>query len=116
MHNYKELEIWKSSRKFCTPIYKITSKFAEEEKFGLVSQLRRAVVSIPSNIAEGSARSDKDFIGFLEFSLGSCREVDTQLLVSLDLEFISQEELLPLSNELNRIMVMINNFIKKLKQ
>lgn len=52
MYNYKELEIWKASRKFCKLIYKITVKFPEEEKFGLVSQLRRAVVSVPSNIAE----------------------------------------------------------------
>lgn len=114
MQNYKELEIWKASRKFCTPINKITVKFPEEEKFGLVSQLRRAVVSIPSNTAEGSARSDKDFKRFLEFSLGSCRGVDTQLLVSLDLGFLSEEELLPLSKELNRIMIMITNFMKRL--
>ena len=116
MHNYKELEIWKSSLKYCTPIYKITAKFPEEEKFGLISQLRRASVSVPSNIAEGSARnSNKDFIRFLEYSLGSCREIDTQLLVSVDLEFISSDEINLLSNELNRIMVMINNFIKRLK-
>ena len=116
MHNYKELEIWKSSLKYCTPIYKITAKFPEEEKFGLISQLRRASVSVPSNIAEGSARnSNKDFIRFLEYSLGSCREIDTQLLVLVDLEFISSDEINLLSNELNRIMVMINNFIKRLK-
>lgn len=116
MHNYKELEIWKSSIKYCTLIYKITANFPEEEKFGLVSQLRRACISVPSNIAEGSARSsDKDFIRFLEYSLGSCREIDTQLLVSVDLEYIAINEIELLSNELNRIMVMINNFIKRLK-
>jgi four helix bundle protein len=64
MHNYRELEIWKAGRKFCKPIYELTLKFPENEKFGLVSQLRRASVSIPSNIAEGSARSDKDFARF----------------------------------------------------
>lgn len=116
MHNYKELEIWKLSVKFCTPIYKATSKFPDQEKFGLVSQLRRAVVSISSNIAEGSSRSsDKDFIRFLEYSLGSCREVDTQILISNNLEFISEHEVLAISNDLNKIMVMINNFIKRLK-
>jgi four helix bundle protein len=115
MHNYKELEIWKSSLKFCTPIYKITSKFPEEEKFGLISQLRSAAVSVPSNIAEGSAKSsNKHFVIFLENALGSCREIDTQMLVSLDLEFLKNEDFSILSNELNRIMVMINNFIKKL--
>jgi len=116
MHNYKELEIWKSSLKFCTPIYKVTSEFPDEEKFGLVSQLRRACISVPSNIAEGSAKSsDKHFVIFLETALGSCREIDTQLLVSLNLEFINQAEIEILTNELNRIMVMINNFINRLK-
>ena len=115
MHNYKELEIWKASINFCTPIYKITSKFPEEEKFGIISQLRRAAISVPSNIAEGSARSDKDFIRFLEYSLGSYREIDTQLLVSINLEYIKYEEIENSINELNRIMVMINNFIKRLK-
>ena len=115
MHNYRELEIWKASINFCTPIYNITSKFPEEEKFGIISQLRRAAISVPSNIAEGSARSDKDFIRFLEYSLGSCREIDTQLLVSINLEYIKFEEIENLIGELNRIIVMINNFIKRLK-
>ena len=116
MHNYKELEIWKASKNFCTPIYKLTNKFPDVEKFGLVSQLRRACISVPSNIAEGSARSsDKDFVRFLEYSLGSCREIDTQLLVSADLEFITINEIEILSKELNRITVMTNNFIKRLK-
>lgn len=75
MHNYKELEIWKSSLKYCVLIYKVTAKFPEEEKFGLISQLRRAAVSVPSNIAEGSAKSsDRHFVVFLENSFGSCRE------------------------------------------
>ncbi|WP_262897469.1 four helix bundle protein [Flavobacterium sp. CYK-55] len=59
MHKFKQLEIWKQSREFCTQIYKLTSVFPHEEKFGLVNQLRRAAVSIPSNIAEGSSRKSK---------------------------------------------------------
>ncbi len=67
MHQFKELEIWKRSRKFCSLIYEATSKFPSAEKFGLTNQLRRASVSIPSNIAEGSSRnSNKDFIRFLK--------------------------------------------------
>jgi four helix bundle protein len=116
MHNYKELEIWKASKNFCVPIYKLTAKFPDEEKFGLISQLRRACVSVPSNIAEGSARAtNKDFVKFLRFSLGSCREIDTQLLVSVELEFIKNDEIEPISKELNRIMIMIINFMKTLK-
>ena len=67
MHRFKELEVWKSSRHFCKSIYEVTAKFPDNEKFGLVSQLRRASVSVPSNIAEGaSRRSNKDFYRFLE--------------------------------------------------
>ena len=117
MLNYKELEIWKASVYFCTSIYKTTAKFPEEEKFGLISQLRRASIPVPSNIAEGSSRnSDKDFIRFLEYSLDSCGEIDTQLFVAFNLQFIPINELNPLTSELNRIMIMTNNIIKKLKK
>ena len=114
MHNYKELEIWKASLKICTPIYKLTKTFPDDEKFGLISQIRRAAVSVPSNIAEGSSRSsDKDFVRFLEYSLGSCREIETQILIAQDLEYANSETVAIILSELYRIMVMINNFIKK---
>lgn len=78
MHRFKELSIRKRSRSFCSQIYEITSKFPESEKFGITNQLRRASVSIPSNIAEGSSRnSHKDFIRFLRISLGSAYEIET---------------------------------------
>lgn len=71
MHRFKDLEIWKRSRKFCLAVYEVTRKFPDNEKFGLTNQLRRASVSIPSNIAEGSSRtSNKDFSRFLEITLG----------------------------------------------
>ena len=108
MHNYKELEVWKESIKFCPEIYKLVRKLPEEEKFGLISQLKRAVISIPSNIAEGSAKSsDKHFIIFLENSLGSCYEIETQLLVCVELSFITDIEY-------NQIMVKLFSIIKKL--
>ena len=82
MHRYKDLEIWKSSVKFCVSIYRVTAKFPSEEKFNLVSQLRRASVSVPSNIAEGTAKSsDKHFLVFLETALGSCFEMETHPLL-----------------------------------
>lgn len=116
MHNYKELEIWKASLSICTPIYRMTKKFPDDEKFGLVSQVRRAAVSVPSNIAEGSSRtSDKDFVRFLEYSLGSCREIETQVLIAQNLGYTNPDEITVLLKELYRIMVMLNNFIKKLK-
>ena len=72
MHKFKQLEIWKQTRIFCTQIYSLTSSFPNEERYGLTNQLRRAAVSIPSNIAEGSSRkSNKDFARFLEIAIGS---------------------------------------------
>ena len=116
MHRFKDLEIWKKSRLFCTSIYQITSKFPESEKFGLTNQLRRASVSIPSNIAEGSSRqSNKDFSRFLRITLGSAYEIETQLLIAFDLNFIEKEELDPLLNELDSIIKMTSKFKSTLK-
>ena len=116
MHRFKDLEIWKKSRLFCTSIYQITSKFPESEKFGLTNQLRRASVSIPSNIAEGSSRqSNKDFSRFLRITLGSAYEIETQLLIAFDLSFIEKEELDPLLNELDSIIKMTSKFKSTLK-
>jgi four helix bundle protein len=111
MHRYKELEIWKKSRLFCSEIYEITTKFPNDERFGLTNQLRRASVSIPSNIAEGSSRSsNKDFPRFLEIAIGSAYEVETQILISNDLGFIDKESLDILTHDLNEIIKMISRF------
>ena len=111
MHRFKELEIWKQSRRFCTDIYNATSSFPDYEKFGLTNQLRRAAVSIPSNIAEGSSRSsNKDFSRFLEIAIGSAFEVETQLLISWDLGFLQEEKLNELILKLESIIKMIVRF------
>ncbi|AUC81246.1 four helix bundle protein [Lacinutrix sp. Bg11-31] len=116
MHRFKGLEFWKKSRLFCSEIYAITSKFPESEKFGLTNQLRRASVSIPSNIAEGSSRqSNKDFSRFLQITLGSAYEVETQLLIAPDLNFITHEELDPLLKSLESIIKMTSKFKSTLK-
>ena len=109
MHNYKKLEIWKKSREFCSALYAVTAKFPTEEKYGLTNQLRRASVSIPSNIAEGSSRrSNKDFSRFLEIALGSGYEVETQLLIASDMNFISVNDQQLLSEKLDQILRMIS--------
>jgi four helix bundle protein len=111
MHRFKDLEIWKSSRKFCSEIYSITSSFPESEKFGLTNQLRRAAVSVPSNIAEGCSRSsNRDFSRFLEIAIGSIFEIETQLLISFDLGYISQIKLDELCFNLDRIIKMTAKF------
>jgi len=110
MHRYKELNVWKLSRKFCSSIYSITTKFPQDEKFGLTSQLRRAAISIPSNIAEGASRSSKkDFARFLEISIGSSYEIETQLLIATDLKYISKEN----SVELLRTIISIIKMLSK---
>jgi len=116
MHRYRDLKFWQLSRGFCKDIYVITDSFPENEKFGLVSQLRRASVSVPSNIAEGASRvSDKDFSRFLLISLGSCYEIDTQLLISYDLGFVSKTELQQLQKTLDQIIKMMSKFNSSLR-
>lgn len=116
MHKFKEFEFWKKSRIFNKEIYFITKRFPDDEKFGFISQLRRASVSISSNIAEGSSRrSDKDFYRFLEIALGSAYEVDSLLILSFDLDFISEIEQVELSDKLDSIIKMMSKFMSTLK-
>jgi four helix bundle protein len=88
MKNFKELKVWQKGFQVAINCFKITSTFPAQEKFGLDLKFNRAGVSIPSNIAEGSSRnSDKDYNRFIEISLGSCFETETQLLISKELGF-----------------------------
>lgn len=117
MHRFKDLEVWKMSRKFCSDIYAITATFPDSERFGLTNQLRRAAVSIASNIAEGASRSsDKDFCRFLEIAIGSAYEIESQLLISSDLNFISEDTANELINTLDRIVKMASKFRSSLLQ
>jgi len=94
LRTHKDLDIWKLGIELVELIYKICEKYPNEEKFGIVSQIKRASVSIPSNIAEGSARnSQKEFIQFCYIALGSLSEVETQLIISKKLNFISDNTL-----------------------
>ena len=115
MHNYKKLNVWVSSISLVKNIYKLTRKFPKEEMFVLTQQLRRAAISIPSNIAEGAGRnSNAQFKNFLQISIGSCYEAETQLIISKELEYISEEELDTISKELDSIMKMNHNLQKTL--
>ena len=115
MTSYKELTVWKYSYQFGLEIYLITKKFPSDEKFGLVSQLRRASVSIPSNIAEGSKRGTrKDYRSFAVIAYGSGAEIETQLLFCKDLGYINENEYIALNNKLTEIMKMLNAMINKL--
>ncbi len=94
MH-HKDLEAWKKSIELVKDVYFITKNFPSNEQFGLVSQMRRAAVSIPSNLAEGAARfSDKESIRFIEISLGSLAELETQIIIAKELNFIKENQVL----------------------
>jgi len=115
MHNFKKLEIWIKSMGIVTEIYQITNAFPSNERFGLISQMQRSAVSIPSNIAEGSAKtSNKDFARFLEISIGSAFELETQLIVSYNLKYIDIITFENLSDKISEIQRMINGFKNKL--
>lgn len=111
-HQHKKLKVWQDSIKFSIDIYQITNTFPHLEQFGLVSQLRRASISIPSNIAEGSKRgTKKDFASFLRIAHGSSAEIETQLLIATELHYINKEDYTKLSNSLEQIMGMLGSLI-----
>lgn len=116
MHNFKELNVWKESKNFSVKMYKITKTFPSSELYGLTSQLNRATVSIPSNIAEGSGReTNKDFSRFINIALGSSFEVETQLIIAFELEFINKSDFDILIDKLNQIQKMLHSFNKYIK-
>ena len=117
MRNFRNYKIWTESISFTTKIYKIVSNFPSFERYGLSDQLRRASVSIPSNIAEGAARdSEREFIHYLNISLGSAFEVETQLQIAYNLEYISQETFDMLLAQLHLIEKQINELINVIKR
>ncbi len=110
---HKRLDVWKLSVEFVSDIYALTATFPSEEKFGLSNQLRRAAVSVPSNIAEGAARGgNKEFIQFLYIALGSCAEVETQLYIAGNFSFGDVDATLQKNDRIKR---MLQGLIKKRK-
>lgn len=116
MHNFRELEVWKKSIELTTIFYRISKNFPKEELFGLTSQSRRCMVSVPSNIAEGAGRdTDKQFVQFLSISLASSFELETQILIAFNLEYLKVEDYDLLLSELRHIQNMLVKLIKNYK-
>lgn len=114
--SFEDLTIWQESRKFTNKIYVLTKKFPKEELYGLTSQIRRAAVSISSNIAEGfDRRSDKELSNFLSIARASTAEVQNNLYIALDLKYISQIEFNKLYQEAKKIAQKINSLMTYLK-
>ena len=112
---HKDLEVWKKSIEFVTSLYCITKVYPKDELFGLVSQMRRAAVSIPSNIAEGATRKGKvEFKHFLYIALASGAELETQLIISGNLNYIRKEIQMEMIEELTTISRMIQGLIKSI--
>lgn len=115
MNNYKELKVWQKAIDLAEAIYQLTSIFPEEEKYGLISQLRRAAVSVASNIAEGAGRNTNgEFRQMLGIAYGSLCEVETQLILANRFEIINEEQLENQSIQVDSIQKMLYSLIKKL--
>lgn len=109
--NFKSLNIWKRSRKFVKKIYLATAGFPDSEKFNLISQLNRAAVSVPSNIAEGCGRgTERDLSRFLDYAVGSSCEIETQLFLAYDLDFLPEKDMEYLTDEIEQIRKMIVSY------
>ncbi len=116
MHRYKELKLWKEAIELVDLIYKITKSFPQNENFGLIAQMRRSAVSIPSNIAEGAGRnSNAQFLSFLQIAMGSAFELETQLIIANRQGYIREGDFNELIEKLTVILKMNNNFQKSLK-
>jgi four helix bundle protein len=116
MHNLKELKIWHKAMEVVTQVYRLTTDFPKEEKYGLTSQIRRSAVSIPSNMAEGAGRnSNKEFVHFLGISNGSSYELQTQLLLCRNFNLVDSQ-IDPLLDQIDQIQKMNYSLQLKLSQ
>jgi len=116
LKNYRELKVWQKSYRLCLDLYRITKKFPKEEIYGLTSQIRRAAVSIPSNIAEGYGRkTTADYLRFLYIAYGSICELESQLLLSGDLNYENQKNLKALKDGTEEVERMLKALIKSLE-
>jgi len=113
--SYKDLNVWQKGIELAKLIYTLTARFPTEERFGLVSQMRRAAVSIPSNIAEGQARhTTGEFIQFISHAEGSVAELNTQLILAIELGFLASETAAPAAELMEHLRRMLNGLRRKL--
>ncbi|MEN0110098.1 MAG: four helix bundle protein [Planctomycetota bacterium] len=116
MQDFRNLEVWRVSHQLTLDVYLMTRSFPSDERFGLISQLRRAAVSIEANLAEGCGRgSDADFARFVQIALGSASEVECELLIAMDLRFVDAADHGPLQQATQRIKRMLSSLLSKLR-
>lgn len=115
MKNFKNLIVWQKSMELVKNIYDITNNFPNSEMYGLTSQIRRSAISIPSNIAEGSGRSRKEMSHFLSIAIGSSFELETQLILSKDINYLNKELFTQINSNLDEVQKMMFGLQKSLK-
>jgi four helix bundle protein len=116
MKDFRQLKVWEKAHQLALAVYKETKGFPKEELYGLTSQIRRASMSIPTNIAEGCGRNtDADFARFLQIAMGSASETEYQLLLARDLEFLKNEQYQKLNTDVTEVKRMLTSFIQTLK-
>ena len=114
---HKKLDAWKISVELVKEIYKLRASFPKEEIYGLVSQMRRAAISIPSNLAEGAARkNDREFVQFLYIALGSLSELDTQIHIARELGYLRGKEVGESAQLLDKASMLISGLIRKKRE
>jgi four helix bundle protein len=117
LKNYKDLKVWQKAYQACLPIYKITKGFPKHEPYGLTSQIRRAAISVPSNIAEGYGRkTTPDYLRSLYIAYGSNCELETQVLLSGDLGYMKSEKLREIQEAIGEVERMLKALIKSLER
>ena len=117
MQDFRELKVWKQAHQLVLDVYRDTKSFPTDERYGLTSQLRRSVVSISSNIAEGTGRgTSKDFARFVDLALGSTNETECQLLLARDLGFVGSDTVDQLLAQLEEVRRMATSLSRTLKQ
>lgn len=117
MKTYRELIVWEKSMTLVNQIYKVSKQFPADENFGLTSQLRRSAISVPSNIAEGYGRNSlNDYIRFLNISVGSLYEIQTQIEIAFNLNYVEKNHFYELYDNTKEIERMMSSLIRKLKE
>jgi four helix bundle protein len=115
IRNFRDLEVWKLGKVLVLLVYRVAKKFPQEELYGLVSQMWRAAVSVPSNVAEGfNRRHNAEYRQFLYIALGSCAELETHVEIAHDLRFLTAAEMNDLLEQLDHESKMLRNLIKRL--
>jgi four helix bundle protein len=111
-HSYKDLIVWREAKSLASAVYRATESFPKREWYGITSQIRRAAVSVPSNIAEGQGRLTKgEFVQFLGHARGSLQELRTQLEIAVELEYLTETDLQTLDSQSEQVSRMLNGLI-----